>query len=181
VLLSAGSAGNLLDTVVNNTGVIQARTIQDHEGTILLLGDMRSGTVIVGGLLDASAPQGGDGGFIETSAATVRIADGARVDTSAAGGGATGLWLIDPRDFTIGSANGDNISGSTLSAQLVTTNVTITTASNGNDPGDIFVNDAVSWSASGAPTTLSLIADHDVDINAPVTATNGNFSVCCGP
>jgi hypothetical protein len=42
------------------------------------------------------------------------------------------------------------------------------------------VNDAVSWSASGAPTTLSLTADGDVNINAPITATNGNFSVCCG-
>jgi filamentous hemagglutinin family protein len=180
VLLSAGSAGELLDTVVNNTGVIQARTIENHEGTILLLGDMQSGTVNVGGLLDASAPQGGNGGYIETSAATVQVAAGTRVDTSATGSGTTGLWLIDPSNFTIGSSAGDNISGADLSAELVTTNITITTASVGTDLGDIFINDAVAWSASGAPTTLSLIADNDVNINAPVTATNGNFSVCCG-
>jgi len=59
VLLSAQAAGNLLDTVVNNTGVIQARTIENHNGTILLMGDKQSGTVNVGGTLDASAPGGG--------------------------------------------------------------------------------------------------------------------------
>ena len=50
-------------------------------GTIALLGDMQTGLVSVGGTLDASAPNGGDGGFIETSAAHVRIADNARVTT----------------------------------------------------------------------------------------------------
>jgi filamentous hemagglutinin family protein len=180
VLMTAGSAGGLLDTVVNNSGVIQARTIEDRAGTIMLLGDMQTGTVIVGGLLDASAPLGGDGGFIETSAATVKILAGTQVDTTAIGGGATGSWLIDPTDFTIGTSAGDNISGATLSAELVTTNITITTASAGTDDGDIFVNDTVAWSASGAPTTLTLIANNDVDINAPITATNGNLVVCCG-
>lgn len=179
VIMSTQAAGSLLHTVVNNTGVIQARTIENHQGKILLLGDMQSGLVNVSGTLDASAPSGGNGGFIETSAATVNIHDGVTITTAAAHG-QTGLWLIDPTDFTIGSSDGANISGATLSAQLVTNNVTINTASPGSGNGDIFVNDAVSWSASGAPTTLYLIADRNVDINAAITATNGNFSVCCG-
>ncbi len=179
VLLTAQAAGNLLNTVVNNTGVIQAQTIENRNGTILLLGDMQTGTVNVGGTLDASAPGGGNGGFIDTSAARVNVRDGVRV-TTAAPQGTTGQWLIDPRDFTIGSAPGDNISGATLSAQLVTNNITISTAGAGTQNGDIFVNDAVSWSASGGPTTLTLNADRNVDINAAITATNGNLAVCCG-
>ena len=179
VLLTAQAAGNLLHTVVNNTGVIQAQTLQNRNGTILLLADMVTGTVNAGGVLDASAPTAGNGGFIETSAANVRVASGIRVTTAAANG-RTGQWLIDPTDFTIGSASGNNISGATLSAQLVTNNITITTAGAGPGNGDIFVNDAITWSASGAPTTLSLIADRNVEINAAITATNGNLSVCCG-
>ncbi len=179
VLLTAQAAGNLLHTVVNNSGVIQAHTLQNRNGSILLLADMATGTVNVGGVLDASAPTTGNGGFIETSAARVNVAASTRVTTAAANG-RTGHWLIDPTDFTIGSASGNNISGSTLSAQLVTNNITINTAGAGTGNGDIFVNDAITWSASGAPTTLSLIADRNVDINAAITATNGNLSVCCG-
>jgi hypothetical protein len=68
VVLTAQAAGQLLKTVVNNTGVIEARTLQHREGRILLLADMNSGTVNAGGTLDASAPAGGNGGFVETSA-----------------------------------------------------------------------------------------------------------------
>lgn len=176
ILLTAQAAGNLLQTAVNNTGVIQAQTIGNRNGTILLLGDMQSGTMNVSGTLDASAPNGGNGGFIETSAANVRIRDDVRV-TTAAPQGLMGTWLIDPQDFIIGA--GGNISGATLSAQLVNNSINITTAA-GTGNGDIFVNDAISWTAAGAPTTLTLTADRDTNINAAVTATNGNFSVCCG-
>ncbi|MDI1267843.1 MAG: filamentous hemagglutinin N-terminal domain-containing protein [Polaromonas sp.] len=176
VLLTAQAAGNLLQTAVNNTGVIQAQTIGNRNGTILLLGDMQSGTMNVSGTLDASAPNGGNGGFIETSAARVSIRDDVRV-TTAAPQGLMGTWLIDPQDFIIGA--GGNISGATLSAQLVNNSINITTAA-GTGNGDIFVNDAITWTAAGAPTTLTLTADRDTNINAAVTATNGNFSVCCG-
>jgi hypothetical protein len=42
VVLTAQAAGQLLKTVVNNTGVIEARTLQHREGRILLLADMNS-------------------------------------------------------------------------------------------------------------------------------------------
>lgn len=178
VLLTAQAAGNLLQTAVNNTGVIQAQTIGNRNGTILLLGDMQSGTMNVGGTLDASAPNGGSGGFIETSAAKVMINDGVRVTTSAALG-LMGTWLIDPQDFIIGP--GGNISGATLSGQLVNGNITITTMP-GVGNGDIFVNDVVSWTAvpGTRPTTLTLNADRDVNINAAITAVDGSLVVCCG-
>ncbi|HTD28968.1 MAG TPA: filamentous hemagglutinin N-terminal domain-containing protein, partial [Xanthomonadaceae bacterium] len=144
VLLTAQAAGNILDTVVNNTGVIQAQTIGNRNGSIMLLGDMQSGTVnLISGVLDASAPNGGDGGSVTTSAAHVNVRDTAKIST-AAPYGSIGTWLIDPHNFTIGSAPGDNISGATLSAELVTNNINISTAGSGTQPGDITVNDAVS-------------------------------------
>ena len=182
VLMTAQGAGDLLKSVVNNSGVIEARSLESRNGKILLLGDMRSGTVNMSGVLDASAPNGGNGGFIETSAAKVYIADSARITTSAAAG-KTGTWLIDPADYTI-AAIGGNISGATLSAQLVTTNVIISTmplpGDNTPGNGDIFVNDAVAWTASGNATTLTLNAFRDLNINAAITATNGNIVACCG-
>ncbi|MDB5720022.1 MAG: filamentous hemagglutinin, partial [Alphaproteobacteria bacterium] len=183
VMLTAQAAGQLLATVVNNSGIIEARTLGSRNGRIALLGDMHKGVVNVGGVLDASAPDGGDGGFVETSAATVQVADTARVTTSAPSG-RTGTWLIDPADFTIAPLGG-NISGATLSAQLVTNSVVISTlplpgdTNTGN--GDINVDDAVAWVAlSTAPTTLTLNAYRDVNFNAPVSATNGNIVACCG-
>ena len=178
VLLSAQAAGNLLHTVVNNTGVIQAQTIGNRNGSIFLLGDMQTGTMNVAGTLDASAPNGGNGGFIETSAAHVKIRDGVRV-TTAAPQGLMGTWLIDPQDFIIGP--GGNISGVTLSGQLVTNNITITTMP-GPGNGDIFVNDVIGWTAvpGTRPTTLTLNADRDVNINAAITAVDGSLVVCCG-
>lgn len=178
VLMTTQAAGSLLANAVNNTGVIQAQTLQNVGGTIMLLGGMSSGTVNVGGTLDASAPNGGNGGFIETSAAQVKVQDNVHVTTAAAQG-QTGNWLIDPPDFIIGA--GGDIAGSTLGAALVTNNITILSSSGSSGTGgDIFVNDAVSWTASGAPTTLTLLAVRDVNVNAAITATNGNLAICCG-
>ncbi|MBU2886037.1 filamentous hemagglutinin N-terminal domain-containing protein, partial [Gilvimarinus agarilyticus] len=67
VLMTAHASDALLQTVVNNTGVIEAQTLAEQDGKILLLGGMTpetGGTVRVGGTLDASAPETGDGGFI---------------------------------------------------------------------------------------------------------------------
>mgnify|MGYP006185356625 CR=1 FL=1 len=125
VLMTTQAAGSLLANAVNNTGIIQAQTIQNVKGTIMLMGGMETGVVNVGGTLDASAPAGGNGGFIETSAAHVKIARGVKVTTEAPQG-KTGTWLIDPQDFTIGSGATDNITGADLSALLVTNSVTIT-------------------------------------------------------
>lgn len=181
VLMTAQAAGSLLRTVVNNSGIIEARTLQNRQGSIYLLGDMQSGTMSVSGVLDASAPDGGNGGFIETSAARVNILDGARI-TTAAPFGVTGTWLIDPADFIVG--DGGNISGATLSAQLVTSSVVISTIPAAGDTtggnGDIIVNDAIEWTASGDPTTLTMNAFRDVVINAAISATKGNIVACCG-
>ncbi|HEY4370222.1 MAG TPA: hypothetical protein VGN07_23525, partial [Steroidobacteraceae bacterium] len=166
VLLTAQAAGNLLQTAVNNTGIIQAQTIENHNGVIKLLGDMQDGTVNAGGTLDASAPDRGNGGFIETSAAHVKVADTLEVTTAAAQG-LTGSWLIDPVDYTIAASGGD-ITGAALSSNLTSTDITIlSTSGAAGVNGDVNVNDTVSWSAN----KLTLNAQNNININ---TEMNGS-------
>ena len=171
VFMSAGAKDALLASVVNNTGIIEARTVQEHNGTIILLGGMAAGTTYVSGTLDASAPNGGNGGFIETSAAHVNIADAAKI-TTAAPAGNTGTWLIDPVDFTIAAGGAalttSGIGASTLSTSLGGSNVSIATSATTGGNGDIFVNSAVAWSAN----KLTLSAHRNININANLNATN---------
>ena len=127
IVMSAKAADALTTAVVNNTGVVRARTMQNVGGTIRLMGDMKIGTVNVGGTLDASAPTGGNGGFIETSAAHVKVAKGTNITTAAAMG-LKGTWLIDPVDFTIAASGGD-ITGTELAVQLGLNNIIISTHS----------------------------------------------------
>ena len=161
----------------NNTGLIQARTLENHGGVISLLGDMQSGQVNVGGTLDASAPTGGNGGFIETSAATVKVAGDAKV-TTLAPTGKTGTWLIDPQDYTVAASGGD-ITGAALGTNLGSTNVILqSSAGASTGAGNVNVNDAVSWSAN---TTLTLTAANNVNVNAPVTATGSTAGLAINP
>ncbi|WP_116811074.1 YDG domain-containing protein [Steroidobacter cummioxidans] len=176
ILLTAQGANALAAAVVSNTGTLQARTIAEKEGQILLLADLHEGgTTNVAGTLDASAPVTGDGGFIETSGTTVKIADGTSI-TTRAHAGSTGTWLVDPIDFTISAGSGaqtsSGIGADTLSANLQNTSVTLATDNSaGFEAGDIHVDAAVNWSAD---TTLTLNAYRNININAAITATGSN-------
>jgi filamentous hemagglutinin family protein len=186
VLLSAGARDSLLASVVNNTGVVQARTVQEKDGKIILLAGMAAGTTKVRGTLNASAPSGGNGGFIETSAYSVKVDDSATITTASAQG-KQGQWLLDPYDFYIAASSDSksNITGAALSTALGNNNVTIQTVASDNPTvtgatasgsytsglGDIYVNDAVSWSAN---YTLTLNAHNSIYINSPITATGAS-------
>jgi hypothetical protein len=177
VVLTAKGLDVVMATVVNNTGEIRAQTVENHEGKIYLLGGMDNNRIEVGGSLDASAPNGGNGGFIETSAAKVKIADAVAITTAAANG-QQGQWLIDPVDFTIAASGGD-ITGSTISSLLAGNDVVIHTDITGNTPGhyygttvgtgNINVNEAISWSSTSG---LSLRAYGDININANITSNS---------
>ncbi|ROZ87594.1 filamentous hemagglutinin N-terminal domain-containing protein [Pseudomonas neustonica] len=174
VVMTASATDALLQTVVNNTGIIEAQTLDKQSGTIVLKGGFNGGTVNVAGTLDASAPDSGDGGFIDTSGAHVKIADGTQVTTKA-NNGTTGEWLIDPTDFYITDSSDpqtdSGIGAATLSANLEDSNITLATIEAGTDAGDIHVDAAVSWNAN---TTLSLKAHNDIHINQGITATGTN-------
>ncbi|MDO8653313.1 MAG: YDG domain-containing protein [Undibacterium sp.] len=91
VLLTTQAAGTLLQSVVNNTGVIRAQTLENHNGTIRLLGDMQSGTVSVGGTLDASGTGTGQtGGNVTVTGQHVGLFGG-HINASGDAGGGTVL------------------------------------------------------------------------------------------
>jgi len=171
VLMNAGARDSLLASVVNHDGVIEANSVTERNGEIILLAGMSAGTTTVNGRLDASAKSAqAGGGFIETSGHQVHIGANSHISTAAATG--NGLWLIDPNDFTIAASGGD-ISGATLSSQLANNNVEIQSinGSNSSGNGDIFVNDSVSWAANN---TLTLNAQRHIEINQSISASGAS-------
>ena len=180
VIISAKAAGDLLKTVINNEGIIEARTIEDKNGVIKLLGGMESNRIEVGGTLDASAPDGGDGGFIETSAAKVSIADGTLITTHAPNG-QSGTYLIDPTDFIIAPSGGDMTGAQISNALDLNTTVEISTWPErpGDVGGDIFVNDTITWSSSNSG--LIFMSYRNIYVNADITARGDSAGIILNP
>ena len=162
--------------VVLWSDVYNASSITQVSGTIYARGGMLSG----------------DGGRIETSGHVLRV-DASQGD-AAAPHGASGLWLFDPYNVTIASADANGAfasdgvntdtwtpiasASSILNTTIVSklnagTHVTVTTTGAGADAGNITV--AAPIAASNASTgALSLIADGDIAINANIN-TGGNL------
>jgi len=186
ILLSAGAQDSIVKSVVNNTGVLEAQTVADRNGEIVLLSGLASGTTNVSGTLDASAPSGGNGGTIETSGSRVNVANGTVVTTSAPGG-KTGSWTLDPASFYIGAnttgstsatlgqvLNYQDISGSELGTLLASTNVIVdSTQGREGALGNIYVDNPVSWSTTN---TLTLNAVNNIEINSALTNTASGYS-----
>lgn len=134
VVMTAKSAQDLLGTVVNNTGTLEARTLRkDEKGQILLDGG-KSGQVEVSGTLDASGMEDGqsagsikvigqktivhdntnliaqgnvDGGKIETSGDVLTLGDNLNIDASG-NRGSHGTWLLDPLEVVISASKPSN-------------------------------------------------------------------------
>ncbi|MDE1989871.1 MAG: hypothetical protein KGI82_05325, partial [Betaproteobacteria bacterium] len=87
VIMTAQAVNALLDTVVNNSGLIQARGLSQQNGRILLDGGS-SGVVANGATLDVSNA-GGTGGSASILGDQVQLTAAARVDASGALGGGT--------------------------------------------------------------------------------------------
>ncbi|ESK54024.1 hypothetical protein F990_02980, partial [Acinetobacter tjernbergiae DSM 14971 = CIP 107465] len=178
IYLTAKAKDSLSKAVVNHSGIIEAnRLSQNAKGEIVLLADMQQGTTNVSGILKSEGLNGQAGGFIETSAAQVKIADSTHVSTLS-DGGKTGTWLIDPTNFSInaGSAaqTGSGIGATTLQNNLNSTSVILETQNAGSEKGDINVNAAVTWNKD---TTLTLKAHNDINVNASITAQNQDGKV----
>lgn len=90
VLMTTQVAGNLLANAVNNTGVVQAHTLENRNGNILLLGGSDVGTVSVAGTLDASGGAGQTGGRVVVTGHHVGVVH-AQINASGSAGGGTVL------------------------------------------------------------------------------------------
>mgnify|MGYP001171193059 CR=1 FL=1 len=146
LVMTARSAGDVMSTVVNNTGTMEAKTLRQNEKGEILLDGGDNGIVELNGTLDASGMEAGqsagsikaigaethvedgatlhaigavDGGLIETSGDYLEIGD--NVDIDAAGKtGKAGEWLLDPLDVVI-SDHDASTTGSTSSDGTHTT------------------------------------------------------------
>jgi filamentous hemagglutinin family protein len=87
VIMSAQAQDAVLQTVVNNTGVVQAQGVSDNGGVITLLGG-DSGTVQDSGTLDASS-SGATGGSVTVSGQNVQVTGTAQIAAGGATGGGT--------------------------------------------------------------------------------------------
>lgn len=127
LVMTARSADDVMSTVVNNTGTMEAKTLRQNEKGEIFLDGGDNGVVELSGTIDASGMEAGqsagsikaigaethvkdgatlhatgavDGGLIETSGDYLEIGD--TVDIDAAGKtGKAGEWLLDPLDVVI--------------------------------------------------------------------------------
>ncbi len=127
IVMTADSASDVMSTVVNNSGTLQARTLRKNEKGQILLEGGDKGQVEVSGTLDASGTEEGqsagnikvigektivhdgtnllakgsmDGGKIETSGDVLNLGDNLNIDAKGVSGKA-GEWLLDPLDVYI--------------------------------------------------------------------------------
>ena len=127
IVMTADSASDVMSTVVNNSGTLQARTLRKNEKGQILLDGGDKGQVEVSGTLDASGTEEGqsagnikvigektivhdgtnllakgnvDGGKIETSGDVLNLGDNLNIDAKGVSGKA-GEWLLDPLDVII--------------------------------------------------------------------------------
>lgn len=180
VWLAAGAKNSIVESSVNDSGIIDAQTIGTKTGSIVLLSGMTNGTTTVSGTLNASAQTTGNGGTIDTSGNRVNIHSGAIITTKSSSG-ETGIWTLDPSSFYIGENTGsanstsgnitnyEDISGTNLSNDLASNNIVIdsTQGTKGN-LGNVYVDTSVSWNSSNS---LTLNAVNNINVNKSITNT----------
>ncbi|MDX9900250.1 MAG: GLUG motif-containing protein, partial [Aliarcobacter sp.] len=163
IYLTTNAVDEILKGVVNNTGILEANSMDDVTGHVEVFAH--------GGMANVSGEIKAEGGFVETSGKNVKIADDVKISTKSKTG-KTGTWLIDPTDFTISSGDAtqttSGIGATTLSTQASSNNITIQTQSTGTESGDINVNADVTWSTN----KLTLEAHGNININANLKANN---------
>ncbi|SFO56039.1 filamentous hemagglutinin family N-terminal domain-containing protein [Acidaminococcus fermentans] len=204
VVMTAKSAQDLLGTVVNNTGTIEAKTLRkDEKGQILLDGG-KSGQVEVNGTLDASGMEDGqsagsikvigqktivhddtnliaqgnvDGGKIETSGDVLNLGDGLTIDASGVKG-KHGEWLLDPLEILIQDEQPLQAAGD---QSLPTVNGGKETQITYNDPPSATQNADATYSSTTwiktSKITDILNAGTDVTIQAASTSQAASITV----
>lgn len=204
VVMTAKSAGDVLSTVVNNTGTIEAKTLRKNEKGQILLDGGKSGQVEVSGTLDASGTEEGqsagnikvigektivhdgtnllargnvDGGKIETSGDVLNLGDNLNIDAKG-GSGKHGEWLLDPLEVLI---QDDKPTLSNKDQTVGTVNEGSETQINYNDPPSETPNADATYSSTSWIQT-KLITDilnkgTDVTIQAASTSQAASITV----
>lgn len=156
-------------------------TAQGDGGKVVLWSDVKnlaSQTTAAGHIAAQGGAQGGNGGQIETSGHGLTV-DGARVDLGGRGAGQSGLWLLDPSDYTITSG-----AAAAIGTALASGNVTVTTANCQttyscspyvtNNNGTIKLGANISTAATNGTRTLTLLADGSVEMRGYSISSTGS-------
>jgi filamentous hemagglutinin family protein len=157
IYLTTNAVDELLKGIVNNSGIIEANSLDDVIGHVELFA--HGGGVQVGGTIEAKD------GFVETSGREFAIQPNATIKA--------GEWLIDPLNITIDSTLAETIQTALGSGDVIITtsgsNTPSTAAGESGSDGDIFVNSAITWNSAN---DLTLNAYRNIAINANITATD---------
>ena len=184
---------NAQATVMGKDAEIVADAMVNGDGgKIILWSDEYTG--FYGQLFARGGPEGGNGGFIETSSKNNLQAYG--FANASAISGSAGKWLLDPRNVSIqtfgtGTLTGGVFTPSTDNATIAPvtitsaldlgTSVEINTGTTGGQVGDITVANAVATSAGAADASLTLKAANSIIVNAAIDLSTmvgaGNISL----
>jgi len=170
VLLTARNHGDVSSLVVNNSGLIEANSLDGTRGSIVLDGG-ETGHISVGGRLSASGGATMAGGTVNVKGNAVAIQPGVEVDTRGASG-QTGMWSISANNMSVASdakRGSAALSANTVVKSLATTNISLISAT-----GDVTIDAPLEW---GGANSLTLQAARHVDINAPLTARGNGAGI----
>jgi len=161
VYLTIKALNTVLNGLVNNTGIIQAKGIENKNGHIVLFAN--GGTLQAGGILTT----GKGSGHIETSGDVFKSNASLHVTT--------GNWLLDPYSITIGFALANSIDNALENGDvIISTNGSNTPSTSSGQSSsttanrDITVNAPMDWSTN----TLVLSAGDSININKQLDLTN---------
>ncbi|WP_026803880.1 two-partner secretion domain-containing protein [Aliarcobacter lanthieri] len=154
VYLTTNAKNELLKGVVNNSGIIEANSIDNLKSEVIVFA--HGGKANISGTIEAK------NGFVETSGKSLNVTDGAKITT--------GTWLIDPVNVTIESNGGSNLSGESISATAIknalgTGSVIIQADEN------IYVNEDITYSENFYKF-LNLRAGDSIYFNSIVSVDN---------
>ena len=166
---------------VNSATVIRANATDNGNGGHVVLWSEGT-TTATGSIYATGGPNGGNGGSIETSGATLNV-NGIKV-SAAAPHGTDGTWLLDPTDLIIDATLAttiDNALAGNTSVILTTyatgapTGASLTAGEqNTSGNGDIIVNAPITWSTSAA---LTLSAYNNVTVNQAISLSVGSLTL----
>ncbi len=151
VYLTTNAKNELLKGVVNNTGIIEANSLDDLQSEVILFA--HGGTANIDGTIKAK------NSFVETSGENLSVKDSFKIEAK--------TWLLDPTNMTIESNGGSDFNSGSVSATaiqnaLAGTNLELQATNN------ITVNQNITWSTD---KQLKLTANN-IDVNAIINNTN---------
>lgn len=151
VYLTTNAKNELLKGVVNNSGIIEAASLDDLQSEVILFA--HGGTANISGEIKAK------NSFVETSGENLSVKDSFKITAN--------TWLLDPVNITIEANGGSDfmqgsVSATAIQNALAGTNLELQADNN------ITVNQNITWSEA---TQLRLTADN-INVNATINNTN---------